>query len=101
MAFTFSRSKTEDLARATNPHTVPADLVALAMHKSDDVRAAVAGRQDCPMATMLVLAQDKDSGVLDALVQNPGASLTVLQMLADSRRGSVRAAARRRLGVDL
>ncbi|WNM24034.1 hypothetical protein RN607_11725 [Demequina capsici] len=99
MAFSFSRSKAEDLARAQDPSTVPADLVALAMHKDDGVRAAVAGRADCPMATMLVLAQDKDGDVLDALVQNPSASVTVLQMLADSRRGGVRNAARRRLGV--
>ncbi len=99
MAFSFSRSKAEDLARAQDPSTVPADLVALAMHKDDSVRAAVAGRADCPMATMLVLAQDKDSDVLEALVQNQSASPTVLQMLADCRKGSVRTTARQRLGV--
>ena len=99
MAFSFSRSKAEDLARAQDPSTVSADLVALAMHKDDSVRAAVAGRADCPMATMLVLAQDKDSDVLQALVQNQSASPTVLQMLSDSRKSAIRTAARRRLGT--
>ncbi|WP_084124461.1 hypothetical protein [Demequina sp. NBRC 110054] len=99
MAISFARSKGEDLARAQDPSTVPADLVTLAMHKSDAVRVAVASRADCPMATMLVLAQDKDGGVLEALVHNASASETVLQMLADSRRGAIRSEARRRLGT--
>ncbi|WP_062200771.1 hypothetical protein [Demequina salsinemoris] len=99
MAISFARSKREDLARALDPSTVPGDLVTLAMHKNDAVRVAVASRPDCPMATMVLLAQDKDADVLEALVYNESASESVLQMLADTRRGAIRAVARQRLGL--
>ncbi len=76
-----------------------ADAVADANATVRLVRAAVAERTDCPLATMISLAQDKDARVLEALAGNAAASASVLQVLAESKRGAARSIARRRLGL--
>lgn len=98
MAFTLSRSKSEELLRAQDPATSGAELVALAASRDSGVKAAVAARPDCPMASMFALAQDDDVRVLEALVVNAHVPDSLIAHLALSRRSQVRNAAKERLG---
>lgn len=90
MAFATARSRREDLARATDAETVGAELMELGTHKDGAVRAAVAARPDCPLATALNLAMDRDSSVVDALLSNPMAPRVVIQAIADMQGGKAR-----------
>ena len=97
MAFTLSRTHSEHLERALDPHTPSADLIGLSLHRDSAVKAAVASRTDCPLATLCNLAQEDDARVLEAVVRNPAAPRRIVEQLADHKRGSVREAARARL----
>lgn len=97
MAFTLSRSKSEELVRAQDPATIGAELVALAASRDSGVKAAVAARSDCPMASMFALAQDSDARVLEALVVNAHVPDSLIVHLAQSNRSQVREAAEERL----
>jgi len=97
MALSLPRTKNEDLARARDPRTSRAELVDLAAHGKADVRAAIAARLDCPLATMLSLAYESDPRVLEALATNPSAPRSVLEVLASHKRESIGLLAQRRL----
>jgi hypothetical protein len=97
MAFTFTRQTDEGLAQAVDPRTPRIDLVHLASHKRAEVRAAVAARRDCPLATMLALVHDREGDVLEALAINPSVPQVVLEALAAHRKDAVRVLAVRRL----
>lgn len=97
MAFTLSRTHAEDLERALDPGTPSADLIGLSLHRDGAVKAAVAGRADCPLATLCNLAQEDDARVLEAVANNLAAPRRILEQLADHKRSSVRAAALARL----
>lgn len=98
MAFTLSRTRADDLARAHDPATPAAELMSLSLHRDSTVRAAVGSRQDCPLATLLNLALEDDPRVVEAVAMNPMLPERILEMLAEHKRSSVRAIARRRLG---
>lgn len=97
MAITFARNVDDGLARATDPRTARIDLVRLASHRKPEVRAAVAARRDCPLATMLNLVHDPHLHVLESLALNPSAPRVVLEALASHRRENVRTLVARRL----
>lgn len=97
MAITFTRTIDDGLAQATDPLTARAELVHLAAHRKPEVRGAVAGRTDCPLATMLSLVHDAHPHVLESLALNPNAPRSVLEALASHRRESVRELVARRL----
>jgi len=100
MALSLARTKSDDRIRARDPRTARTELIALATHRSAEVRAAVASRPDCPLGTQLSLVLDDDVRVLEALVSNPAAPASVLAQLASHKREPIRAlAAQRLLGV--
>jgi hypothetical protein len=99
MAFTLSRAHADQLQRARDPLTPAADLVGLSLDRDPAVKAAVAGRSDCPLATLCNLAQEADARVLEAAASNPSLPLRILEQLADHKRPTVRAVARQRLGL--
>lgn len=90
MALAAQRSRTEDLERAIDPATGSAELVELALHRDLYVRAVVAAREDCPLATLLLLAQDEDARVALAVLDNPHLPPSMLATLAEHRRHAVR-----------
>jgi len=92
------RPATEDVARALHPSVRGSELVALAVHRDMSVRAAVASRIDAPMATLISLAHERDTAVLDALVGNPSVPLYCLRLIAtDAPRVETRVRAEARL----
>lgn len=93
MAITFTPTKSEDLIRATDPHVTGAALVALAAHRDPAVKAAVAGREDCPLASMLSLAHETDPRILEALIANPSVPVRVLMQLSEHKKSRIRAMA--------
>lgn len=97
MALSLTRTRVEDRLRALDPLTSKADLVTLAAHRSAEVRAAVASRLDCPLASMLSLVQEDDVRILEALAANPSAPRAVLERLSGHKRESIRFLASRRL----
>jgi hypothetical protein len=97
MVLTISRPRGEDRIRALDPQTPLAELVHFAAHRNPAVRAVVASRRDCPLASMFALVQDADTRVLHALAANVNAPRSVLQLLAEHKRESVRSIAARRL----
>jgi hypothetical protein len=98
MAFTLSRTRADDLARAQDPETAATDLMSLSLHRDAAVRAAVGSRRDCPLATLLNLALEDDPRVVEAVAANPMLPERILEMLAEHKRSGVRAIARKRLG---
>lgn len=98
MAFTLSRTRADDLARAQDPDTPATELMSLSLHRDPAVRAAVGSRHDCPLATLLNLALEDDHRVVEAVAANPMLPERILNVLAEHKRASVRAIARRRLG---
>lgn len=98
MAFALSRTKTDDLERARDPHTPGTELMSLSLHRDWSVRAAVGGRTDCPLATLLSLSLEDDARVVEAVAGNPMLPERILEMLAEHKRSGVRTIARRRLG---
>jgi len=99
MAFTLSRTRADDLHRAQEPQTPATELMSLSLHRDWAVKAAVGARTDCPLATLLNLALDEDTRVVESVAGNPMLPDRVLEMLAEHKRGSVRAIARQRLGL--
>lgn len=97
MALSLTRTRSEDRLRALDPLTSRADLVTLAAHRSAEVRAAVASRLDCPLASMLALVLEEDTRILEALAANPSAPRAVLERLALHKREGIRYLAVRRL----
>ena len=97
MAFAITRPKHEDRLRALDPQTPLVELVHLAAHRDPAVKAVVASRRDCPLASMFALVQEPDTRVLEALAANASAPRSVLQLLSMHKRESVRFLARRRL----
>lgn len=98
MAFTLSRTRADDLARALDPATPATELMTLSLHRDSAVRAAVGSRTDCPLATLLNLALEDDARVVEAVAANPLLPERILEMLAEHKRSSVRDIARQRLG---
>ena len=99
MAFTLSRTRADDLHRALDPNTPATELISLSLHKDSAVKAAVASRKDCPLATLLNLSLEDDTRVVEAVAGNPMLPERILEVLAEHKRGSVRAIARERLGL--
>ncbi|MCB2412954.1 hypothetical protein LGT39_08855 [Demequina sp. TTPB684] len=97
MAFTMTRPKHEDRLRALDPQTPRTELVQLAAHRDPLVKAAVASRRDCPLASMHALVHESDPRVLEALAANASAPRAVLERLASHRREAIRSLATRRL----
>ena len=97
MAIAFTRHTDEGLVQATDPGTSRMELVHLATHRKYEVRGAVAGRRDCPLATMLALVHDPHLHVLQSLALNPSVPRVVLEALVTHRRESVRILVARRL----
>ncbi|WP_291378186.1 hypothetical protein [Demequina sp.] len=97
MAFTIARPKHEDRLRALDPYTPRSELVQLAAHRDPAVKAVVASRRDCPMASMFALALESDARVLEALAANASAPRAVLESLAAHKRDSISSLAIRRL----
>jgi hypothetical protein len=100
MAFTMNRSKAEALLRAEDPDTSGADLVTLAASRDGAVKAAVAARPDCPMASMFALAQDDEPRVLNALLDNDAVPDSLIVHLAQHRRRAIREVAHKRLNTE-
>ena len=92
MAFSHHRlsSQNADVDRALDARVTGGDLVALAVHRDADVRAAVASRVDAPMATLISLAHESDACIQWALVRNPSSPLWVIQALAESKQEMIR-----------
>ncbi len=97
MAFTLSKSRNEDRLRASDPFTPRSELVQLAAHRDPAVKAVVASRHDCPLASMLALIHESDPRVLEALAGNMAAPRSVLEQLAVHKRPEIRDLAVRRL----
>lgn len=92
-----ARGADEDVARALNPQVAGVDLLPLAVHKSPQVRAAVASRTDCPMGALISLGHDHNVEVLEALIKNMRTPASVIRQLADHRNTKVSEAAVQRL----
>ncbi len=99
MAFTLSRSKSEELIRAQDPEVKGAALVELAGSGDTAVKAILASRTDCPMAVMFSLGQESDPKILEALLGNPSAPHGIVVHLAQNRRAHIRELAERRLAA--
>lgn len=98
MAFTLTSSHVgEDLLKARDPQVTGAELVLLAAHRDATVKAAVAARADCPMASMLSLAHESDPRVLESLISNPSVPQRVLEQLSQHRKPRIRSLAAARL----
>lgn len=97
MAFTLAKSRHEDRLRAHDPLTPRSELVRLAGHRDPAVKAVVAARRDCPLATMFALIHESDPRILEALVGNVSAPRSVLEQLSVHKRPEIRALATRRL----
>lgn len=85
------------MMRAADPQVTGADLLSLAVHKEPDVRAAVAGRADCPTGALISLGHDHRAEVLLALIGNPRTPSAVVRNLADHPLALVALAAEERL----
>ena len=97
MSFTISRPKSEDLLRARDLQTSREELVRLAAHRDPVVKAAIAARRDCPLASMFALVQESDARVLEALASNASAPRSVVERLAKHKRPAISSLAARRL----
>ena len=97
MALPFTRQSSEGLLQASDPKTPRSELVHLAVHRSPEVRAAVAARRDCPFATMLALVYDSHDDVLEALTVNPNVPRAVLEVLMTHRHEKIRIMSEQRL----
>ncbi len=80
-----AQDASEDVRRALDPQTAGSDLMQFAVHRTAAVRAAVAARQDCPVAALTSLGFDHDRTVLEALLRNPKTPSSVVRKLADNR----------------
>lgn len=89
LGLTSTRNSSADLARALDPHVVGQELLPLAVHRDAKVRAAVAGRTDCPMGALIALGHDSDVRVLEALIRNVRTPSSVIRSLADSRNSKI------------
>jgi hypothetical protein len=71
-----------------------ADLLAAASHKDPSVREVIAARPDVPLGAMIVLGQDKKAPVRAALAANPMMvrSVTVVEVLLQDKDSKVRLA---------
>lgn len=92
-----AQDASQDIARATDPAVTGSDLLPYAAHRSAQVRAAVAGRTDCPLGALVSLGHDYDATVLLALLSNPRTPSSVVRKLADHRDVRVSDAAVQRL----
>lgn len=97
MTFTLSKSRHEDRLRAHDPLTPRSELVQLAGHRDPAVKAVVAARRDCPLASMFALIHESDPRILEALAGNVSAPRSVLQQLSVHKRPEIRDLATRRL----
>ena len=85
------------LALAGDARVTGADLLPLAVHGEPDVRAAVAGREDCPTGALVSLGYDHRPEVLLALLGNARTPTSVVRNLADHAVMDVARAAELRL----
>lgn len=92
-----TRGTSEDVARALDPQVTGAELLPLAVHKSPEVRAAVASRADCPMGALISLGHDQHTSVLEALLRNSRTPASVIRSLADHRNSKIAEVAVQRL----
>lgn len=92
-----TRMSSEDLTRALDPTLTGSDLLSLAAHRDHAVRAAIAGRTDCPMGALISLGHDQHMDVLQALLRNVKTPSSVIRKLADHRNPQVAEAAVQRL----
>lgn len=91
------RGASEDLARALDPSVAGPDLVPLSLHRDYTVRAAVAARQDVPVAVLMSLSHDHMPDVLKAIIGNGRTPSSIIRNLADHRNPQVADAAVQRL----
>ncbi|GIG54805.1 hypothetical protein [Demequina activiva] len=97
MGISPARGASEDVAKALDPDLASAELLRLAVHRSAQVRAAIASRSDCPVAALISLGHDHDQHVLRALIGNPRTPSSVVRNLADHRVTAISDAAVQRL----
>lgn len=79
----------DDLERAVDLRVSGPALMTLATHPRAVVRAAVAGRADCPTTALVSLSHDQAPEVLIALLANPRTPASTVRNLADHRNTKV------------
>lgn len=79
----------DDLERAVDLRVSGPALMTLATHPRAVVRAAVAGRADCPTTALVSLSHDQAPEVLIALLSNPRTPASTVRNLADHRNTKV------------
>lgn len=97
MELPYARSTSGDLARAMDPEVTGNELLPYAVHRSAEVRAAVAARTDCPMGALISLGHDHERVVLEALLRNVRTPSSVVRALADHRNQKIADLAAQRL----
>lgn len=80
-----ARDASGDVLRALDPEVTGQDLLAFAVHRDAQVRAAVAARTDCPAGALISLGHDHDTAVLEALLRNVRTPSSVVRALSDHR----------------
>lgn len=125
--FNYAPGASAELVEAQQPGLHKTHLAALGASRNTLVRAAVAGRDDCPLGLMVTLAHDysaevraavaanpiaqrtvmaylsadRNVGVVKALLGNPALTAEILEELAFHKKGEIRAAAAARLDLGL
>lgn len=92
-----SSEASEEVMRARDPQVVGPELLALAVHRDPQVRAAVAARADCPPSALISLGHDHQVAVLEALIGNIKTPSSVIRNLGDHRNPTVSGLAVQRL----
>ena len=78
-----------EVAEASKPDLDRESITAHGTSKDPVVREVIAGRLDCPVGLMIVLAHDRVADVRCAVAANPAALRAVLEHLAEDRVASV------------
>ena len=83
--FSYAPGASAEVQEALQPGLHKTHIMALGASKNHLVRAAVAGREDCPLGLMVTLAHDFHVDVRCAVARNPVAQRTVMAYLAADR----------------
>lgn len=97
MGLPYARSTSEDAVRAVDPEVTGSELLPYAVHRSANIRAAVAARTDCPIGALISLGHDHDPSVLEAILRNVRTPSSVVRALADHRNQAIADLAAQRL----
>lgn len=83
--FTFAPGASDEFSEARLENLQRDRLLELAQSRNSAVRAAIAGRDDCPLGVIVTLAIDGSADVRAAVAGNPIAQRTVLAFLSEDR----------------